>query len=260
MTTENQNPVPAQGPVMPSMDREGYIAQVGLLGQIVGQYRDVKGTVSQRRTLATHEALATVPAWDDVNTLPAPPVEGDTLGDLAVWVEQVNTFAEGLRDSMVSQIMARDSQSADEVAAIKATYDSQRDLVTSLATVLKAMGVDVSDVEVPVLRSPSTTSTRSAASKGMQFYRIVSGVRKDQAPSTNTLSTFAFHHASKITGTDPQGNPTGVLTKWLEANVDNNDGKFSLGKPWAVEVNGTTYGMDVAEAADDTPAEAPAEA
>lgn len=237
-------------PFMPEMTLDGYTAQCDLLGRIVAQYRDVKGTVSQRRNIATMTALGqTIP--DEQRDVAATYAEiltheTVTLADLAEWHTAFVNFSDGLRDSMVSEILAAESQSADEVAAIKAQYDAQRDLVNGLGTVLKAMGVDVDSVVIPVLRSTSPSAAKSAGSKSMRFYRIINGVRKDQADSTNTPSTFAFHHAAKMTGQDSQGSHMQAMLSWLEANVDNDSGKFSLGKSWSVEVNGVTYGCDVA--------------
>jgi hypothetical protein len=235
-------------PVMPTMDREGFEAQVKILGDIVGSYREAKGTVSQRRTAATLEALA-LPIGVDPS-LPTDLTEHSTLGDLASFVEDLASWADGLRDSMVSAVMSAQSQSADEVAALKERYDAQRTLVQSLSTVLAAMGIDVTDVEVPVLRSSGGGGGgRKAGSKGMTFYRIVNGVRKNQSENQDSLSSFAFYHGAKITGSKASGNHTGHLTSWLEANVKNDGDKFSLGKPWSVEVDGVTYAMDVIDPA-----------
>lgn len=245
---------------MPEMSRDGYLAQVAILQELVGSYREVKGTAAQRKRQALNEALG-LPVGEhdaivlaDIVDLVGVDPSALTLLDIATMTERLDVWAEDLADNMATQILTDQANSGNEIGVLKEQYDAQKELVSGLAVVLKAMGVDVSDVTIPGLKVSGTANPGTSNSKNQLFYRIVDGERKNQSKAQNNMSSFAFYHGEAMTGV--KGARTGETRDFLVANVKNDGDRFNAGKSWAIEIDGTTYGCDIVDTLPDDAPEA----
>lgn len=229
--------------------KTAFVEAVATLEGIVAKLRAIRGNASARKAEAVWTALGQ-PA--DLSGAPSLADFGDgiTLGDVAVWVSSVQDWAAQQTEEAATVVLKESAVSEDEQSALKEAYATQRGMVDAMAMLLKAQGIDVSDVTVPALRASSGSgSGRKVSTAGQQFYRIVDGVRKDQSSGQNNVSSFAFYHSAKMTGTK-MGSPD--FQAWLKAQ-----GIESMAKPWTLVIDGITYGLDIiGDTHDATPAEA----
>lgn len=245
-------------------DRATIEAEIVQLQALVDSIKERRGTAAKKLQDATLTALDMSVSFNDSDTdaftdkyIEAVDGIGDgksavKLSDLAEYVQALNEWAEQLAHEAVTSILKANGQ-ADNTAALKEQYDAKRTMIEAMVTLCVAQKIDVSGIVIPHLRAgrPPGTTTRKPGSKWAHFYRIVDGVRKDQSDSQNTLSSFAFYHGAKMTGSDERVS-TADLTAFLKTQgVDS-----PMGKPWSIEVDGVTYGMDVeSEATADTASE-----
>lgn len=228
-----------------NMDRAAIDAAVLELTALVEQIKTKQGSQAKLLENATHEALGQVVTFKASAMPKAPkfnePSKGKgsvNLGELAQFIADVNAFAENLRNETVSVILKK-SGDGTNIDALKELYATKRETLNAMLIVAKAMGVEVDGVEIPQLRAARATSTPRKSGKYGQWYRIVNGVRKDQSNAQNSLSSFAYWHSAKMFSAERLG--AGPFEAALRAaGVES-----PMGKSWALEINGVTYGMDV---------------
>lgn len=226
--------------------RTAYLEAVSALEEIVNAVKAAKGTVSDRRQLATWEALGS--SFDDMSyddkpfadEIPQPPTDG-TLADVATWVVEVNAWAEQVADEVVTKILKAQSPDTGTLDALKAQYAEKRAMVDAMGVLMKAQGIDVSDVTVPALKAGGGGSSgpRPVKTSGMTWYRIIDGEKRPQPDSQDKHSSMAYYYGKKIMGTEERPS-VDEFNKWL---LDN--GVKSVTEPWSVEVDGITYGMEI---------------
>lgn len=240
-------------------DRKALDAQVIALQALVDSVKAQQGSAAKRIHDATLNALG-----EDVNfdqeDIPTPfnahgrsgsYSQGASLGDIAVYVQELNDWAEQLRDETV-RVILKASGNSDNVTALKAQYADKRTLVEAMITLCKAQGFDVSDVVVPALRVGrpvgSTNAPNKPGSKFAHFYRVVNGERIEQSEMQNSLSSFAWYYGAKVTETTGSANKgKGVPVSELDAYLRKNGVESPMGKPWTIERDGVTYGMSTTE-------------
>lgn len=239
-----------------AFDRKMLDAEIVQLSALVTAIKGQQGSAAKRHEAATLEALGTDVLVEDVSvfSIPGPqlPNEGAvtmSLARIAKYVADLNSWAEQAANEAVTVIL-KGQNDEGKLDALREQYKAKRELCEAYVTVLTSMKIDVSDVEIPMLRGSTGPRTSSAKTSKGRWYRIVKGMRKDQPDSQNTISSFAYYHGAALVGTPGEGStangkgvPTDVLEKWLTKNVT--EGASPIGRSWSVEVDGVTYGMDV---------------
>lgn len=243
-------------------DRKAIEAEVVQLQALVDSIKEKRGSAAVRTRNATLQALGeTVDfEWDNMPKFSTEIIpldqSGDNvrvgLGDIAQYVANVTEWAEQLRDEVVTSILKSNGQS-DNVAALKEQYVAKRTLIEAMVTLCQAQGIAVDDIKIPSVgggRPPGSTNvmkSKGTSSKFARYFRIIDDEKKYQADSQNTLSSFAYYHGHKVMQCDPHVS-TADFTKWLnDHGVDS-----PMGKPWSIEVENVTYGMETTDN-NDTP-------
>jgi hypothetical protein len=239
------------------VSRGAYIERVETLRQLAEAIKVQKGSQVKRLADATHTALGKdvevdVPRIVFNMGVPKDDKVTVNLGDFAVWLEDVNSYAEQVATEQRDLILKEASQ-GNTLDALKAQYEQGLKTVIALATILnqtdpdKTIGLNVEDVELPDLRGARSSGTRRAGSKSATFYRIVDGVRKPQGDAQDNISSFAYWHGARLVGTPGKGSTNqgkGVPVDELEKFLRDNGHDSPRGKSWSIEQNGVTYGMD----------------
>lgn len=235
-------------------NREAIEAEVVTLQALVDSIKEKRGSQAKLLQEATDQALSDMvtfdaeqlPSWGDSVEFNGKEASA-TLVDIAVYVQELNTWADQLRNEAVTAILKANG-ATDNVEALKAQYDSKRQLVEAMLIVCNAQGIDVEGIVIPALRvgrPPGSTSTRRSGSKYGHFYRVVDGVRKDQSESQDTLSSFTYYHGVKLMQQDDRPS-TAEVTAFLKTHgVDS-----PMGKAWTLDVidadgKTVTYGMEI---------------
>lgn len=229
-------------------NREAIEAEVVTLQALVDSIKEKRGSQAKLLQEATDQALSDTVTFD-LDSIPAPfnthgseDTFGAALVDIAVYVQELNTWADQLRNEAVTAILKANG-ATDNVEALKAQYDSKRQLVEAMLIVCNAQGIDVEGIVIPALRvgrPPGSTNTRKSGSKYGHFYRVVDGVRKDQSESQDTLSSFTYYHGAKLMQQDDRPSTAGVTAFLKTHGVDS-----PMGKAWSIESDGVTYGMEI---------------
>lgn len=229
-------------------DRAAVEGEIVQLQALVDSIKEKRGNAAKRIADATLSALGQSVSFD-IDSVPAafvPDLDGENatanLSDVAQYVEDLTSWADQLRNEAVTSILKANGQT-DNVAALREQYTTKRTLVEAMKTLCEAQGIDVSDIVIPHVgggRPPGSTSTRKPGSKFARFYRVVSGERREQSDSQNTLSSFVYYHGQRMLGLESRPS-TAEVTAWLKTQgVDS-----PMGKSWSLDVDGVTYGMDV---------------
>ncbi len=265
------------------IDRKTLDAEVVQLEALVSAIKSQQGSASERTRNATLTALGqdvvinsvdlqtfdfpVNTGWraDDPNEdgTPAEDADGNplgvevatfNLGSLASFVAELSSWAEQVANETVTTILKASTDSSN-LDALREQYKAKREYVDALLLILNMQKIDVSDVVIPALRGSGGPRNRSANKSHQRWYRIVKGERKDQAPSQNSLSSFAYWHGAKLMGVVNQDGTTNngkgvssaALEQFLRKGITD-----SLAKSWSVEVDGVTYGMDIADTPSDS--------
>lgn len=235
-------------------NREAIEAEVVTLQALVDSIKEKRGNAAKRLQEATEQALTEtvtfdaeqLPSWGESVEFNGKEATA-TLVDIAVYVQELDTWADQLRNEAVTAILKANG-ATDNVEALKAQYDSKRQLVEAMIVLCKAQSIDVEGIVIPALRvgrPPGSTNTRKSGSKYGHFYRVVDGVRKDQPESQDVLSSFTYYHGAKLMQQDERPS-TDQLTSYLKTHgVDS-----PMGKAWSLDVidadgKTVTYGMEI---------------
>lgn len=244
-----------------AFDRETFVGEVAKLQALVDAIKTQRGSAAKRLQEATETALGQAVTFvvDDVPK-PFDVITHDEhgsaiLGDVAVYVQALTEWAEQIRNETVSAIVKADGL-GDRLDVLKAQYENGRTYVDAMRVLLAAAKVDVSDIETPSVGRGGgrPAGTRTTGTKSFRFYRVENGIRKDQSDQQNSLSSFAFYHGAKITGVENsptnngKGVPVGTLKSFLKSHEINAE---LLSTPWAIDVDGVTYGLDVRSNSDE---------
>ncbi len=249
------------------LTREYLDGELAKLTSLVDSIKTKQGSAVRRLNDATLEALgADVTVHPDDRPSPffgAVTVNDATddgsysipLADIATYVKALSEWADQVRDECVKEILSK-SGGPDDLNVLRTQYDKQVEIVKALLIILPTQKIDVSDVEIPRLRSgrpPSQATQRAAGTKYAQYYRILpNGERRDQSVKQNSLSSMAWYYGAAITaqqGDRHDGKGVGVdeLERFLTRNVTDSP----KGKPWTYKDGATTYGMDTITAGEE---------
>lgn len=243
------------------LTREYLDGELAKLTALADSVKAKQGSAAQRAREATEQAMGVDVTFSDNDDVPrswlsllGDVAEGEgavtvNLGQLAQAVHAIDEWAAQVANECVTGIL---KQAGDDnsLATLKEQYAKQRDVVEALVTVFTAAtDIDVSDVVLPTLRAPRTTSAPSQRKgKRGHFYRVVDGERREQSDQQDTLSSVAWYFGAAITEQTGKGStnngkgvPTAELEKYLRAQgIDS-----PLGKPWTLEREGVTFGMEI---------------
>lgn len=256
-----------------SFDKASIVAAISEAQALADAIAAKKGSAQKRLADATLTALGHTVSVDlvDVPTMPKSAVSVSTterdgekvkvaavqLGELSKFLVDITSWAEQMRNEAVKTVL--DSQAGgDDVDALTTLFEAKVKMVKAMLEIAEQLSdEDVSDLAVPTLRRGRASSggPSKGNTKRQLFYRVkTDGSRHNVGASQNTASSFAFYHGAAIVGSPGEGAtnkgkgvPIDQLENFLKLNIEG----FSWAKPWAIEADGVTYGMDVVDSGDD---------